>query len=230
MESMEIQSGDKSPHSKIAVRTRYDLRAIYRSSADVVLSNFRSGAGHYRSANVLVRNAGDLSLATQQITELLRKRHGLPARYPTDFLISSQSDILNTARSTTQTFTWLTAAIAAIALFVGGIGIMNIMLVAVTERMREIGIRMAIGASPGTIQMQFLTEAVLLAAFGGLLGLATGYGVAWGISHVAGWHTVVAPSAVVLALGVSVTIGLFFGFYPARRAALLDPIEALRHE
>jgi putative ABC transport system permease protein len=185
---------------------------------------------HFRTANVLVGKGGDLPLAQQQITTLLRQLHGLPASYPNDFIIFSQSDILNTARSTTQTFTWLTGAIAAIALFVGGIGIMNIMLVAVTERMREIGIRMAIGASPGTIQIQFLTEAVLLAAFGGVLGLAAGYGVAWGISQVAGWHTVVPPSSVVLALGVAVTIGLFFGFYPARRAALLDPIEALRRE
>jgi putative ABC transport system permease protein len=107
---------------------------------------------------------------------------------------------------------------------------MNIMLVAVTERMREIGIRKAIGASPRTIEMQFLSEAVVLSAIGGLLGLAAGYGVASGISQIAGWHTLVSMTAVGLAFAVSVTVGLFFGFYPARRAAMLDPIEALRRD
>jgi putative ABC transport system permease protein len=188
------------------------------------------GDTHFQTANVLVRNASQIPLAQQQITALLRQQHKLPPSYPDDFLISAQRDILTTASSATQTFTWLTGAIAAIALFVGGIGIMNIMLVAVTERMREIGIRKAIGASPRTIEMQFLTEAVVLSAIGGLLGLAAGFGVASGISQIAGWHTLVSTTAVGLAFAVSITVGLFFGFYPARRAALLDPIEALRRE
>jgi putative ABC transport system permease protein len=188
------------------------------------------GDTHFQTANVLVRNASQIPLAQQQITAVLRQQHKLPPSYPDDFLISAQRDILTTASSATQTFTWLTGAIAAIALFVGGIGIMNIMLVAVTERMREIGIRKAIGASPRTIEMQFLTEAVVLSAIGGLLGLAAGFGVASGISQIAGWHTLVSTTAVGLAFAVSITVGLFFGFYPARRAALLDPIEALRRE
>jgi putative ABC transport system permease protein len=188
------------------------------------------GDTHFQTANVLVRNSSQIPLAQQQITALLRQQHKLPPTYPDDFLISAQRDILTTASSATQTFTWLTGAIAAIALFVGGIGIMNIMLVAVTERMREIGIRKAIGASPRTIEMQFLTEAVVLSAIGGLLGLAAGFGVASGISRIAGWHTLVSTTAVGLAFAVSITVGLFFGFYPARRAALLDPIEALRRE
>jgi putative ABC transport system permease protein len=188
------------------------------------------GDTHFQTANVLVRNTGQIALATQQLTALLRKQHNLPPSYADDFLISAQRDILTTASSATQTFTWLTGAIAAIALFVGGIGIMNIMLVAVTERMREIGIRKAIGASPRTIEMQFLSEAVVLSAIGGLLGLGAGFGVASGISQIAGWHTLVSTTAVGLAFAVSITVGLFFGFYPARRAALLDPIEALRRE
>ncbi len=188
------------------------------------------GDTDFHTINVLVRNSADLPLAQVQIATLLRQLHNLPPSYPNDFLISAQKDILTTASSATRTFTWLTGAIAAIALFVGGIGIMNIMLVAVTERMREIGIRKAIGASPRTIQTQFLGEAVVLSALGGLLGLAAGVGVAWGTSRLAGWRTVVSPTAVLLAFAVSITVGLFFGFYPARRAALLDPIEALRRE
>jgi putative ABC transport system permease protein len=169
-------------------------------------------------------------LAQAQITNLLRQLHRLPPSYPDDFQIFAQRDILTTASAATKTFTWLTGAIAAIALFVGGIGIMNIMLVAVTERMREIGIRKAIGANPRTIQAQFLSEAVILSGIGGILGLGSGVGVAWGISQIAGWRTLVSPTAVLLAFGVSLSVGLFFGFYPARRAARLDPIEALRRE
>jgi ABC-type antimicrobial peptide transport system permease subunit len=188
------------------------------------------GDTHFSTINVLVRNSNQLNLAQQQITSLLRQLHQLPPSYPNDFQIFAQRDILTTASSATRTFTWLTGAIAAIALFVGGIGIMNIMLVAVTERMREIGIRKAIGASPHTIQGQFLGEATLLSGLGGLLGLGAGIGVAWGISQVAGWRTLVSPNAVLLAFAVSLSVGLFFGYYPAHRAARLDPIEALRHE
>ena len=188
------------------------------------------GDTRFRTANVLVRSGADLPLAQQQITALLRQLHRLPPNYPNDFLISSQRDILTTASSATRTFTYLTGAIAGIALFVGGIGIMNIMLVAVSERKREIGIRKAVGASPGTIQLQFLSEAVALSAVGGLVGLIAGIGIASAINRLAGWHTVVSPGSAILAVVFSLSIGLFFGFYPARRAAKLDPIEALRNE
>ena len=188
------------------------------------------GDTRFRTANVLVRNGADLALAQQQITALLRQLHRLPPSLPNDFLISSQRDILTTASSATRTFTYLTGAIAGIALFVGGIGIMNIMLVAVSERRREIGIRKAVGASPGTIQLQFLSEAVALSAVGGVIGLIAGIGIASAVNRLAGWHTVVSPGSAILAVVFSLSIGLFFGFYPARRAAKLDPIEALRNE
>jgi len=188
------------------------------------------GDTRFSTANILVRSGAEIPLAQQQIKTLLRQRHHLPPSYPNDFVIASQRDILTTASSATRTFTYLTAAIAGIALFVGGIGIMNIMLVAVSERKREIGIRKAVGASPVTIQLQFLTEAVTLSAAGGIIGLAGGIGIASIVNHLAGWHTVVSPGSAVLAVAFSISIGLFFGFYPARRAAKLDPIEALRNE
>ncbi len=188
------------------------------------------GDTRFSTANILVRSGAQIPMAQSQIKSLLRQRHHLPPSYPNDFIISSQRNILTTASSATRTFTYLTAAIAGIALFVGGIGIMNIMLVAVSERKREIGIRKAVGASPGTIQLQFLTEAVTLSAVGGIIGLAGGIGIASAVNHLAGWHTVVSPGSAMLAVAFSLSIGLFFGFYPARRAAKLDPIEALRNE
>ncbi len=147
-----------------------------------------------------------------------------------DFTVRNQADLAETATATTRVMTLLLAAIASISLLVGGIGIMNIMLVSVTERTREIGIRLAIGARGSDVLVQFLVESVVMSLFGGLMGVALGFGAAGLLSHFTGWATVVSPETVVVALGFSGAVGVFFGFYPARRAAALDPIEALRYE
>jgi len=132
--------------------------------------------------------------------------------------------------STTETMTWLLASIAAVSLVVGGIGIMNIMLVSVTERTREIGLRLAVGARNLDVLVQFLVEAVVLSLSGGAIGVALGLGLAYAVGSVMQWATVVTPQAVMLSFGVAAGIGVFFGFYPARKAASLNPIDALRHE
>jgi len=151
-------------------------------------------------------------------------------REEAEFSSRGASDILETCGETQQACSLLLAGIAAISLLVGGIGIMNIMLVSVTERTREIGVRKALGASRKTILFQFLVEALVLCVMGGVLGVAAGFGGAEGFTRFAGWDTVVAPEAIAVALGVSAAIGLFFGMWPARRASLLDPIDALRYE
>ena len=147
-----------------------------------------------------------------------------------DFQIRNQQDILATQQQTTQTFTTLLASIAAVSLLVGGIGIMNIMLVSVTERTREIGIRKALGATKVNILMQFLIEALVLCMAGGLLGIGLGAGITSLLAHAAGWNALISMKAVALSFGFSAAIGLFFGIWPARRAASMDPIVALRYE
>ena len=164
------------------------------------------------------------------LTNLLRDRHRLRAGQDDDFSVQNMASILQAASSATQTFTVLLAAVAAVSLVVGGVGIMNIMLVAVTERTREIGLRMAVGAKRSDILMQFALEAVTLSLGGGLIGLTIGAAGAFALAKVAGWSTAVPPWAAPLALGFSVLVGLIFGAYPAWRAGQLDPIEALRRE
>jgi putative ABC transport system permease protein len=165
-----------------------------------------------------------------QITQLLLQRHNISNPQLADFQVLNQSDIVSAASSVTGTFTILLASIAGISLVVGGIGIMNMMLTTVTERTREIGLRKAIGAKKSDISLQFLTEAVLLTFIGGALGVIFGWIASFGVSHFAGINTQVSLSAVILAFGVSAAIGIIFGYYPARRAASLNPIEALRYE
>ena len=164
-----------------------------------------------------------------QIELLLARRHNVTLESP-DFSITTQQDIIETQESTTAAFRDLLAWVAAVSLLVGGIGIMNIMLVSVTERTREIGIRQAVGASPGDIRSQFLTEALLLSLVGGLLGVLTGVGGAWLFNQFGGMRTVVVPTSILLAFTSAALVGVFFGYYPANQAARLDPIEALRHE
>jgi len=161
---------------------------------------------------------------------LLRKRHNLPPSYADDFSIEDQAAFVKEAQSATTTFRVLTFALGGIALLVGGIGIMNMMLVSVHERTREIGIRKSVGADPLRIQVQFVIEAVVLSTFGGIAGVLAGIGTTRLVGSLAGWQTLITPSSLLLAFFVALAVGLFFGFYPARRAARMDPIAALRYE
>jgi putative ABC transport system permease protein len=172
----------------------------------------------------------DLPAAEQEITQILRGSHKLPSYADNDFTVRNQDDLAQAAQGTTNVMTMLLAAIASISLLVGGIGIMNIMLVSVTERTREIGIRMAIGARGGDVLTQFLVEAIVMSLIGGAIGVGIGFGGAAILSKATGWQTAIAPQMVFVALGFSAAVGIFFGFYPARKASALDPIQALRYE
>jgi putative ABC transport system permease protein len=172
----------------------------------------------------------ELDAAYAAIDRIIRREHRVRPGDDADFNIRNSADLLETFNATAQTFTLLLAGIAGVSLLVGGIGIMNIMLVSVTERTREIGVRKALGATRRAIMIQFLVEALFLCVLGGILGVAVGYGASELMTRVAQWETAVAPQAVFIAISFSAGIGLFFGIWPARRAALLDPIDALRYE
>ena len=188
------------------------------------------GITHIQAAMISAVNARATYTAEQQIKATLRQRHRLRAGQDDDFSVRNLSDIADAAAATNRILTALLASIAAVSLLVGGIGIMNIMLVAVTERTREIGIRMAIGARPNHIRVQFLVESMVLCTVGGFLGVTAGVGGSYAISGFLGWPTLLSPLSIVIAVVFSSVIGIFFGFYPAHKAALLDPIEALRYE
>jgi putative ABC transport system permease protein len=197
------------------------------------LQNKLSRGGRPGSANAIMVQAVDedhVKEAEQQVTELLRQRHRIGSGEPDDFTVRNLSEMLSLAESATRTMSMLLGGIASVSLLVGGIGIMNIMLVSVTERTREIGIRMAVGARERDILSQFLIEAVLLALTGGAVGIVIGAAGAVLISRLAGWSTLISPAAAFLAFGFSAAVGVFFGFYPARKASRMDPIEALRYE
>ena len=189
-----------------------------------------TGDKYLRSVNVQIASADRMDIAQKQITSLFRQRHRLGDGKDDDFNIFNQKEIADTVNSISKIITLLLGSVAGISLVVGGIGIMNIMLVSVTERTREIGIRIAIGAEPGDIRLQFLIEAVTLSLLGGLLGVLTGVVASRLVAVVADFQAIVSTGSIVLAFGVSTAIGVFFGFYPAHKAAKLNPIEALRYE
>ncbi len=203
-----------------------DVALVPWTSAQVRLT----GTDSFRAITVQAESADQVAGVMEDISALLRQRHRLRDGAEDDFHVRSQQEIMEMATSTAKTMTLLLAAIAGVSLLVGGIGIMNIMLVSVTERTREIGVRMAVGARGGDILLQFLVESVVLSVGGGLLGIGLGFAIARIVSAKLGWMTLVSPDSVALAFVFSAVIGIFFGFYPARKAAGLDPIEALRYE
>jgi putative ABC transport system permease protein len=168
--------------------------------------------------------------AVQPITAMLRERHRIRQGDDDDFFVRTQSEVADLASQTQQVMTLLLGSIASVSLIVGGIGIMNIMLVSVTERTREIGVRMAVGATESDVQSQFLVEAITLSMMGGLVGIVVGLVGSAMINNLLAWPTMISPKAIFAAAIFSGAVGVFFGFYPARKAAQLDPIEALRYE
>ena len=186
--------------------------------------------GMVRIIMVKAKSTEDLEPAEKQINELLRQRHHIGQKQENDFTVRNLTQIMQTAEQSTKVMTLLLGAIASVSLLVGGIGIMNIMLVSVTERTREIGIRMAIGAKTWDIRLQFIIEALTLSLIGGVAGILAGISASKIISVLAGWSTIISPLSILLAFGFSGMVGIFFGFYPAYKASLLDPIEALRYE
>jgi putative ABC transport system permease protein len=211
----------------------YDSRAYIPIS--VMLAKFartpfsRITGDSIRMVFVQVDPDANMDNVILQIQILLAKRHNVSLDSGS-FSITTQQDIIETQESTTAAFRSLLAWVAGVSLIVGGIGIMNIMLVSVTERTREIGLRQSVGATPNDIRGQFLTEALLMSLVGGMLGVAAGIGGAWLYGRISDMRTVIVPSSILLAFGSAALVGAFFGFYPANQAAKLDPIDALRHE
>ncbi len=195
----------------------------------LVLGVLLGGTG-MKSVGVQVASEADIEPAQGAIEDLLRTQHRLPESYADDFSTEDQAALVKEAQRATGTFRVLTYALGAIALLVGGIGIMNMMLVSVRERTREIGIRKSVGADPWKVQAQFLIEALVLGILGGIAGVLAGLATTRLISSIAGWQTLVSPASLIIGVAVALVVALFFGFYPARRAARLDPIAALRYE
>jgi len=182
-------------------------------------------------STLALRDARDTDLAAlTAFVKRFRVRHKIDVGDEDDFMVRTLEEMAAVLTSTTTTMTWLLAAVAVVSLIVGGIGIMNIMLVSVTERTKEIGLRLSVGARDVDVLLQFLVEAIVLSVAGGTLGIAVGFAASYVVAHVMQWSITITPTAVMLAFGFAAAVGVFFGFYPARKAALLNPIEALRYE
>jgi putative ABC transport system permease protein len=231
----------KVPLTVIGVLSRKGQNSIGQDQDDTIvvpLSTFRNriqgtGGGKLKrvgSVSVKVREGQSMKAAEDNIRELLRQRHRLQPTQDDDFSVRNLTEMLAAQEESSRVMTLLLAAVAGVSLLVGGIGIMNIMLVSVTERTREIGLRMAVGARGRDILMQFLIEAVTLSLMGGAIGVLLGAAATFAVAHFAGWQVALSAQSVALAVGFSAAVGVFFGFYPARRAAALLPIQALRYE
>ena len=225
-----------APFKVIGSLSAKGMNMMGNDQDDVLLVPYTSamkrlaGATTFRSLNVQAASPDVFASAQKQIAEVLRQRHRIGDGRDDDFLVRTQQEISDRATETSKTMTALLGAIAGVSLLVGGIGIMNIMLVSVTERTREIGIRMAVGARSRDILLQFLIEAVTLSVLGGVIGILVGVGGSRLLSKLKGWATLTSPESIIIAFVFSAVIGIFFGFYPARKAAKLDPIDALRYE
>ena len=223
------------PFDIVGVLAKKGQNAVGQDQDDVVIMPYTTAqtrlSGNTRIWQILVSATSqqDITAAQQEATEIMRESHKI-GDGDDDFTVRNQTEIANAAQGTTKIMTWLLASIASVSLIVGGIGIMNIMLVSVTERTREIGIRMAIGARGSDVLTQFLVESIVMSVLGGAVGLVVGIGGASLVARFTGWSTEVPVAAVALAIGFSAAVGVFFGFYPARKAAALDPIQALRYE
>jgi putative ABC transport system permease protein len=227
---------NNQPFSVVGVMASKGQSGMGQDQDDVVFVPYTTvmkklrGITFIQQAQVSAASAGDTSATADRIAALLRVRHKIQPGDPDDFMVRTMEEMAAVRVQATQTMTALLASIAGVSLLVGGIGIMNIMLVSVTERTREIGLRMAIGARGRDVLLQFLVEAVVLSLFGGSIGIALGFALSQGVTFWMNWPTAVSPQAVLVAFGFAAMTGVFFGFYPARKAAALDPIDALRFE
>jgi putative ABC transport system permease protein len=224
------------PFTVVGVMASKGQTGVGQDQDDVVFVPYTTvmkkmrGVTFIQQIAVSAASAGDTSATAERIASLLRVRHKIQPGDPDDFQVRTLEEMAAVRVQATQTMTALLASIAGVSLLVGGIGIMNIMLVSVTERTREIGLRMAIGARGRDVLLQFLVEAVVLSLLGGSVGILLGFGLSQGVTLWQGWPTAVSSNAVFIAFGFAAAIGVFFGFYPARKAAALDPIDALRFE
>jgi putative ABC transport system permease protein len=227
---------NNQPFTVTGVLARKGQSAIGQDQDDTVLVPYttvmKKLSGNTWLSNVTVAAASEdrIQEVSTSISELLRDRHHLTPAEPDDFTVRTLEEMMSVLTATTATMTWLLASVAAVSLLVGGIGVMNIMLVSVTERTREIGLRLSIGARKRDVMTQFLAESLALSLAGGLAGIVLGIGAAVGVSRLLAWTVSVSPWSVVLSFACAAAIGGFFGLYPARRAAALSPIEALRYE
>jgi putative ABC transport system permease protein len=224
------------PFRIVGVLSRKGQAAMGMDQDDTIIVPYTTvlkrllGATYIQSITISAADGVDLEALSTRIAEVLRVRHRIAPGEDDDFMVRTLEEMASVLTSTTTTMRWLLAGIAGVSLIVGGIGIMNIMLVSVTERTREIGLRLSVGARDVDVLWQFLVEAIVLSVAGGGIGVIVGFGASYAVAQLMQWSAPVTSDAVLMAFGFAVAIGVFFGFYPARRAAGLDPIEALRFE